>query len=195
MSPRTPKQFEEIRKSKKELIKQTAKKLFAENGYHKTSIAQIAKETSISKGLLYNYFDNKEQLLVEIMKEIFDYFSLTVFSDDGEAQNYSKTAFFKFIDHFFDELTKHKDDLIFYYTIYFQKEVKEIVDKYEPVIYEKIYKILIKYFQNMKCQNPDEELLFFNTILEGSALDYACMTDFPIEVIKKKIIEYYKTKF
>ncbi|HRW21852.1 MAG TPA: helix-turn-helix domain-containing protein, partial [Bacteroidales bacterium] len=63
MSPRTPEQFEEIRLSKHKLILDTAMKLFASSGYHNTSISKIAKEAGISKGLIYNYFDSKEDLL------------------------------------------------------------------------------------------------------------------------------------
>ena len=43
--------------------------LFAHNGYHSTSISQIAREAGVSKGLLYNYFDSKEALLHDIVME------------------------------------------------------------------------------------------------------------------------------
>lgn len=65
--PRTKKQFEKIRNEKIELIKNSALKLFAENGYHSTSISKIAKSAKISKGLIYNYFESKESLLHDIM--------------------------------------------------------------------------------------------------------------------------------
>ncbi|MBN2892749.1 MAG: TetR family transcriptional regulator, partial [Bacteroidales bacterium] len=38
MSPRSAKQFDDIRKQKKELIMETALELFAENGFHATSM-------------------------------------------------------------------------------------------------------------------------------------------------------------
>ena len=63
MSPRSAKQFDEIRKQKKELILESALELFAENGFHATSISQIAKKAGISKGLIYNYFESKNEIL------------------------------------------------------------------------------------------------------------------------------------
>ena len=60
MSPRSAKQFKDIRKQKTELIMETALELFAENGFHATSMSQIAKKAGISKGLAYNYFENGE---------------------------------------------------------------------------------------------------------------------------------------
>ncbi|MDV7394640.1 helix-turn-helix domain-containing protein, partial [Arthrospira platensis SPKY1] len=46
-----------------------ALELFAEKGFASTSISQIAKEAGISKGLMYNYFESKEQLLHEIIRQ------------------------------------------------------------------------------------------------------------------------------
>ena len=67
MSPRTPKQFEEIREEKKTLIMDVALEHFANEGYHNTTINHIAKHAGISKGLMYNYFESKEELLAEII--------------------------------------------------------------------------------------------------------------------------------
>src|SRR5660397_145107 len=80
MSPRSAKQFKEIRKEKKDLIMEVALELFAENGFHATSISQIAKKAGISKGLPYNYFESKKELLDELIthgfNSIFENFDL-----------------------------------------------------------------------------------------------------------------------
>ncbi len=51
---------------------------FANNGYFKTTINHIARHAGISKGLMYNYFESKEELLTEIINrslaEISKYF-------------------------------------------------------------------------------------------------------------------------
>jgi AcrR family transcriptional regulator len=78
MSPRTPKQFKDIREEKKTLIMNVALEHFAKEGYHNTTISHIAKHAGISKGLMYNYFTGKEELLSEIinrsMEEMLEYF-------------------------------------------------------------------------------------------------------------------------
>jgi len=63
MSPRTPTQNEQIRADSKQRIMEAAFKLVAKKGYEATSIAMIAKEAGVAKGLLYNYFDSKEELI------------------------------------------------------------------------------------------------------------------------------------
>ncbi len=46
-----------------------AKKLFAENGFKDTGIADITKEAGFSVGTFYNYFPSKEKLFIEILSE------------------------------------------------------------------------------------------------------------------------------
>lgn len=48
-------------------IMDAAFQLIAKQGYESTSIAQIAKEAGVSKGLLYNYFTSKEDLLKQLI--------------------------------------------------------------------------------------------------------------------------------
>jgi len=42
---------------------------FAENGYHPTSVAEIVQGVGVGKGVFYWYFESKEQLLLEILKD------------------------------------------------------------------------------------------------------------------------------
>lgn len=42
---------------------------FAENGYHPTSVADIVGGLGVGKGVFYWYFDSKEQLFLEILRE------------------------------------------------------------------------------------------------------------------------------
>lgn len=71
MSPRSNEENERIRNESKAKIMAAALELFADNGYHNSSINKIAKKAGISKGLTYNYFDSKEALLEEILQSIF----------------------------------------------------------------------------------------------------------------------------
>jgi len=53
---------------KRESILQTALELFSKNGFHKTTIPDIAKKLKMSVGNLYNYFGSKDILAKEIIK-------------------------------------------------------------------------------------------------------------------------------
>lgn len=53
---------------KRESIIQAALQLFSVNGFHKTTIPDIAKKMQMSVGNLYNYFSSKDILAREIIK-------------------------------------------------------------------------------------------------------------------------------
>ncbi|WP_312652837.1 TetR/AcrR family transcriptional regulator [Aminipila sp.] len=54
------------KETKKQKILEAAYLLFSENGYKQTKISDIAATAGIGKGTVYEYFDSKESLLIEI---------------------------------------------------------------------------------------------------------------------------------
>ena len=63
MAPLNEEQLESIRLERKQQMMRAAIKVFAENGIRLTKISMIAKEAGVSHGLLYHYFDSKEEVL------------------------------------------------------------------------------------------------------------------------------------
>ena len=58
------------KKAKKNIILKSSMKIFAQKGIANTKMSDIAVESNIGKGTIYEYFKNKE----EIFKESFNYF-------------------------------------------------------------------------------------------------------------------------
>ena len=60
----------DIRKKadKRELILSVAQKRFAQYGFHKTTIDEIASDVRISKGLIYHYFPSKEDIFYLVLE-------------------------------------------------------------------------------------------------------------------------------
>nr|WP_315022776.1 TetR/AcrR family transcriptional regulator [uncultured Aminipila sp.] len=54
------------KETKKQKILEAAYLLFSENGYKQTKISDIAATAGIGKGTVYEYFDSKESLLIDI---------------------------------------------------------------------------------------------------------------------------------
>ena len=52
----------------REEILKSALKLFSDKGFHNVSMQDIANESEFGVGTLYNFFDSKEQLFIELMK-------------------------------------------------------------------------------------------------------------------------------
>src|SRR6266516_7414065 len=55
-------------KERREQLITCAARLFAERGYHPTSVADIVAALGVGKGVFYWYFASKEELLSELLK-------------------------------------------------------------------------------------------------------------------------------
>ncbi len=53
-------------------ILESAKKIFARQGYHKTNISMICSKAGIGRGTLYLYFENKEAVFAAILEDILE---------------------------------------------------------------------------------------------------------------------------
>jgi len=58
----------EQKEERRNAILMTALNLFVERGYYDTKIADIAAAVPMSTGLLFHYFESKEELLLELVK-------------------------------------------------------------------------------------------------------------------------------
>jgi AcrR family transcriptional regulator len=55
-------------KERRQQLMDHAAELFADRGYHPTSVADIVESLGVGKGVFYWYFSSKEELLAEILK-------------------------------------------------------------------------------------------------------------------------------
>lgn len=66
---RTPVQKRGIETKKK--IIDAAEALFGEKGYHKTNALEIAARAGVATGSFYSYFNNKKEVLIEIIRNFY----------------------------------------------------------------------------------------------------------------------------
>ncbi len=62
------KTFEKLSDDKKQRILKVITEEFANNGFEKTSVSQIAQKSGISVGSVYKYFDNKENMFSMVVQ-------------------------------------------------------------------------------------------------------------------------------
>lgn len=132
--------------STKDLIIDTAERLFAQFGYLGVSMIDIADSLGITKAALYYHFDSKEDLYLKVLENAFSEFSDTIkkISDENLA---IQKKFCKTITTYIDfslkrkglakltmqELSKNDDNNI----IYFITKTKiEIANQLEPTVKE-----------------------------------------------------------
>lgn len=67
---KTPKDVEDRKDAKRRHILATAVKVFAERGYHGTTVRDVLAEAGVSTGSFYFYFSNKEELFETLYDEM-----------------------------------------------------------------------------------------------------------------------------
>jgi AcrR family transcriptional regulator len=190
MSPRTEQQFEEIREARRKEIMDTALELFAIEGFDKTSISRIATRAGISKGLLYNYFSSKEELIKTIIFNGLD--NLTGYIDPNNDGILSSDEIQYFIEEFFSAVQKNEHYWRLYFTLFFQPHVLKLVEKRLIVMIHTYMNMLTKYFEAKGSDDPETDAIMLGAVLDGIGFHFMANTaTFPVEKIKKKLIDTY----
>lgn len=66
---------------KRTAILDTALELIVEQGFHNTPMSQIAKQAGVSAGIIYHYFESKDDLIHELYREIKVKMTDAIFAD------------------------------------------------------------------------------------------------------------------
>jgi AcrR family transcriptional regulator len=195
MSPRTPEQFAKMReKSRKQLIEK-ALEIFAENGYYNTSIEKIAKSAGVSKGLIYNYFKSKDELLESIFMEGFKFFDDMTQINQNEVTPHQKLEIL--LNNFIASMQENLSFWKLYQNIVSQPHVSPKLTKfkeyYESVFGPLLMGIFTELFGNeMSEMEIQIEVMLFAAFLDGIAFDFTVMgTDYPLEAISQRLLEKY----
>ena len=190
MSPRTEQQFEEIREVRKREIMDAALELFATEGFDVTSISKIAAQAGISKGLLYNYFKGKEDLIKTIIFDGLD--SITNLMDPNHDGVLTREELRYFIKEFFSALETNPHFWRLYFNLFFQPHVLKLVEKRFAVMVQTYLKMLEDYFRSVGVEDPETEAIMLGAVLDGIGFHFMANTaSFPLDKIKKRLIKLY----
>ncbi len=95
-------------------IMETAARIFADGGYDRTSMAQLAAECGVSKALIYHYYASKEALLFDIIEtHLSDLIDAVEEADkpDAEPAERLETLIAALLESYRDADSKHKVQL------------------------------------------------------------------------------------
>ncbi len=193
MSPRTEEQYEQIRENKKKLIMDAALEYFAREGYYTTTIEDITKHAGISKGLIYNYFKSKEELLNEIMlKGAANIVKLLDKDRDGIL---TEDEFKFFINETFKLIENNTEYWKLYFAILNQPNIQKVIEENIFKSYPILLKSVIMFFKFRNCFDPEAETLFFHALIDGICMNYISNPMlYPLEKMKSLIFKFYNLK-
>lgn len=188
--PRTSKQYEEIRQITRDKIIESALVLFAQKGFHGTSISDIAQNAGISKGLAYNYFDSKQHLLeaifsdmIKMGKEVLE--GMEDISDPYEQLQLTIKRSFDFVER---EILQWR----LYISMVFQVDIFPSSLSITKDFTGYLFKVFEKLFKKMGFRNAAMEAMFFSATVDGMMLYYLIDSkSFPIKKVKKEMLKRY----
>ncbi|MBE2978197.1 MULTISPECIES: TetR/AcrR family transcriptional regulator [Priestia] len=191
--PRTPEENDRIRQASKEKIRAAAMELFMTQGYYATSISNIAKQAGISKGLLYNYYKGKEELLSEMVeariREVIEVMEKAITLDTPDEQ--LKYIVNGAIDNVYKKPEVHR----FYLHLQTQPVDDDDLIKYSKQLTQenaRLFEMQCEIFERMEVKESRKRSLYFSSVLQGIMLMISTYPQkFPIEEIKNQIIREF----
>jgi AcrR family transcriptional regulator len=188
MSPRTEKQFEEIREERRAQIKTVALEIISEEGYQNTSISKIAERAGISKGLMYNYYESKEEMIREIVNDGLEKF-ISIFDPNKDGTLTDDEARF-FIEEMFNILQANFKYWRLYFTVMLQPKVLQLMGNNLLEFMEPFFTTLVGFFTRKGYEDPMTEVRLVLALIDGVCFHYILDPEnFPIEKIKQLLIK------
>ncbi|KOR76824.1 TetR/AcrR family transcriptional regulator [Paenibacillus solani] len=191
--PRSPSENERIRQLAKDKILEAAMDLFIQQGYHATSINDVAKQAEISKGLLYNYFSGKEGLLAAMVEERIAGVAEVI---EKAASLQAPAEQLKFIvEQAIDNVYQQPEVFRFYLHLQTQPEADQELFPYSKRLVEEAarqFEIQCSIFESIGVPEPRKRSLYFSSTLQGIMLMISTYPQhFPIDEVKEQMLKEF----
>lgn len=167
--PRSKEQFQEMRENSKKIILDAALKLFSSYGFHAVTINKIAKEAKIATGLVYNYFDSKEELFEEIVKCSIDEFNTVLYAKSKKMVESNDLV--RLIEVMFETIKNNIDSWKLFVRIFLQSDL-DIEKRSMGMFFDDLYKVSKNYFENKGMNNSETESRLLLELLHGTILSF-----------------------
>ncbi len=189
MSPRTFEQFQEMRDQSKGKILQSALALFANKGYFSTTIAQLAKQAKVSKGLIYNYFTGKEDILKELVQLGFE--EIDRVSVESESINDPVEKLRRQLDLFAELLSDNEVFWKLYTHLLAQPTVVSAVNSRLKTFFDDQLNQMGKLLDKIGFKDPALEARVLAALLDGIGFHYFIDNDYPLDDVLAHLKDKY----
>lgn len=157
--------------------------LFEEQGYFATTIEQITKRAGVSKSLVYNYYDSKEALLIDLFEQA----SQTIQSHIevlNKAKNVEESVSL-FLDNFFRFLIEERCFLKLQLTLILTPEINDVLQSSIRKRAEFSLQFITNWLTQIEVSQAERKARLVIALLDGISLHYlSIFEDYPLEDMK-----------
>lgn len=191
MSPRTKEQVASIRSESTNKILMAAMELFATHGYPGTSVNAIAKKAGVSKGLIYNYFESKEDIVKGLITMMLKMADDIMDKAATEKADNPKQELKNMIDVFIDSIEQQMEMMRWILPLAFQMSKFSFVNDMVTGKIESLIGEMRSIFERLGYNDPEREAWLLGAIMDGLSMDLAVMPDYEIDKMHKFLYVKY----
>lgn len=177
----------------REKILTAAMEAFAREGFQNVSVSRIASQAGVAKGLLYNYFSSKEDMLMAIIEQIMqDMFgSMAAIAEESDpARKLEQLIRISF--HLFKEKREFYSTIL---PIVTQRGISEKMHARLSAFLVEFVAAFEQIYGQLNVKNPRMEAYILGAMLDGVAWHYLFLFDesYPIDEVEEHIIEHIRS--
>ncbi len=160
---------EEYADATRAALLESAQTLFAENGYHNTSVDEICRLARVTKGALYHHYRNKEDIFADLVETLEIAFVDSLTFDGAEGEGLWKVladGVDRFLEHCLDPAYR-RIVLVDAPNVLGAKRLAEIGERTATGLMRTVFTALID--QNLIAKHPVDITvrLFLSLVIEG----------------------------
>ncbi len=184
--PRTAEQNKIIRESTQAAIVNSAMTLFAQNGYAHTTTRKIAQQAGISTGLMYHYFDSKENLLHAVFENCMAILSQAFAEVLDQHQPPERLA--ALIGEMFTMLENDQDFWALFYMMRSQPAIMDILGDSFRQWTRRLHDLFVADLKVMGSAEAELEALMLYSLIEGTIQQYLLdPKNYPLDRVTERI--------
>lgn len=174
----------------REKIVRAALRLFAEKGYHNTSIDQVAEKAKISKGNAYHYFESKEDLLKAVVINGLSEFDTMMQVVESKASPEEKLE--TLINTSFDMFRMDMKFWKLYFSLVTQMNLPKSIKKLLAPLLESYFVYVENLLTQMGVKDAAFESKIIGAMMDGLFLHYIMIGEgYPLAEMQSRIIKKY----
>ncbi|EMS71828.1 TetR/AcrR family transcriptional regulator [Ruminiclostridium cellobioparum] len=191
--PRNKEKNEILTQSRKEDILRTAIKKFSEKGYNGVKVSDIAKELGISQGIIFWYFQTKENLFINAFMKEFREIKLATSKVIHSAALTPLEKLKAIIFEMIKVYNAKKEGCMLILQILSNTGMQRILSIDISTVYNELYIDLELLFKEAGASNPELKARNFVALLDGFMIQIILGLDIGnTEILVKDILHRYE---
>ncbi len=164
-----------------------ATRLFAAQGFDATTVEQITAEAGVSKGLVYNYFRSKEELLVALLDHATSKMTAVAgtLGHEGELEE----VLAAFVDDYLGFLERERQFLALQLSLMTTPALRKFVAGPQARRAGELLELVARWFRRANVRQPKSKARVLLAMLDGVALHYLVVFErYPLRAQKPHLI-------